>query len=171
MDALNCLFTRRSVRTFTPEPVSMDVIQELIRSAMYAPSAGNQQPWHFVVITNREDLNFIAQSHPYAGMCRQAAGALLICGEPGIAKHGDMWIQDCAAATENFLLALHAKGLGGVYVGVFPREERMKPLAMHFGLPGSIVPFSLVPFGLPAEMPEQPDRFKAERIHVDHWQR
>ena len=169
MDAMDCLLTRRSVRAFTPEPVGPATVRELLRAAMFAPSAGDQQPWHFVAVTRREDLDFIAQVHPYAGMCRQAAGAVLVCGEPGVARHPEMWLQDCAAATQNLLLALHAKGLGGVYVGVFPREERMKPLAARFGLPASIVPFSLVPFGHPAGVPEQPDRFKIERIHLDRW--
>ncbi|HNX30932.1 MAG TPA: nitroreductase family protein [Holophaga sp.] len=169
MDAMDCLFTRRSIRSFKPEPLSPDAVREPIRAAMYAPSAGNQRPWHFLVVSRREDLAFIARIHPYAGMCLQAAGAVLVCGEPGLAKYPDMWVQDCAAATQNLLLALHAEGLGGVYVGVHPREERMKPLAAHFGLPASIVPFSLVPYGRPATVPEQPDRFMAERIRTDRW--
>lgn len=169
MDAMDCLFTRRSIRAFGPDPVPDDAIQAALRAAMHAPSANNEQPWHFLRITTGEDLDFTARAHPYAAMCRQAAGAVLVCADPALFRSGDMWIQDCAAATENLLLALHAQGLGGVWVGVFPRPERMAPLADHFGLPPQIIPFALVPFGRPAGSAPMPPRELQGRIHRDRW--
>ena len=169
MDALEALTTRRSIRAFTGRPVSIELVHELIRAAMHAPSAGNEQPWHFIIITDREILDHIPDDHPYAGMLTEATVAVLVCGDPRQERHPGMWVQDCAAATQNLLLAAHAKGLGAVWVGVHPREDRIAPLRQRIEMPAEIVPFALVPLGYPAEHPEREDRFRAELIHMNHW--
>jgi len=169
MDALEALKTRRSIRAFTSRPVSMDVVRELIQAAMHAPSAGNEQPWHFLIITDREILDHVPDYHPYAGMLSEAPVAVLVCGDPRQEKHPGMWVQDCAAATQNLLLAAHAKGLGAVWVGIHPREDRIEPLRKLIDLPEHIVPFALIPLGHPAERPELDDRFRPELIHLNKW--
>jgi len=169
MDALEALNTRRSIRAFTPRPVSLDIVRELITAAMHAPSAGNEQPWHFLILTDREILDKIPDFHPYAGMLGECPVAVLICGDPRQEKHPGMWVQDLAAATQNFLLAAHAKGLGAVWVGVHPREDRMEPLRRLIALPEVIVPFALIPIGHPAETPESEDRYRPELIHLNKW--
>lgn len=169
MDALEALKTRRSIRAFTPRPVSLDVVRELVRAAMHAPSAGNEQPWHFLILTERELLDRIPDFHPYAGMVSEAPVAILVCGDTRQERHPGMWVQDCAAATQNLLLAAHAKGLGAVWVGIHPREDRIDPIRRLIALPEAIVPFALVPVGHPAETPEQEDRFRPERIHLNVW--
>src|SRR5512142_911151 len=108
MDALEAILTRRSVRRYTPEPIAEELLHELLDAAMHAPSAGNEQPWHFVVVTDRETLAAIPRFHPYAVMLRQAPAAIVVCGDPTLEKYHGYWVQDCAAATENLLLAAHA---------------------------------------------------------------
>lgn len=169
MDALEALNTRRSIRAFTPRPVSLDLVRELIRAAMHAPSAGNEQPWHFLIITERDLLERIPDFHPYAGMLSEAPVAVLVCGDTRQEKHPGMWVQDCAAATQNLLLAAHAKGLGAVWVGIHPREDRIEPVRRLIDLPEAIVPFALIPVGHPAETPEQEDRYRPELIHLNKW--
>ena len=169
MDALEALNTRRSIRAFTPRPVSLEIVRELVRAAMHAPSAGNEQPWHFVILTDRELLDKIPDFHPYAGMLAEAPVAVLVCGDPRQEKHPGMWVQDCAAATQNLLLAAHAKGLGAVWVGVHPREDRIEPLRRLMALPEVVIPFALIPIGHPAETPESEDRYRPELIHLNKW--
>jgi len=169
MDALNAILTRRSIRSYAPNPVSLETLKELVQAGMFAPSAADEQPWYFVIITDRETLDRIPTIHPYASMMAEVSGAILVCGSPDLARHGEMWIQDCSAATENILLAAHAKGLGSVWVGVYPREERMAPLRLLLGIPSHVNPFALLPIGVPAEQPEVSERHHPERVRVNHW--
>jgi nitroreductase len=169
MDALEALITRRSSRSFTSRPVSLDLVRELIRAAMHAPSAGNEQPWHFLILTNREVLDKIPEFHPYAGMVAEAPVAVLVCADPRQEKHPGMWVQDLSAATENLLVAAHAKGLGAVWVALHPREDRVQAIQKLAALPEPFVPFALVPLGHTAEKPEPEDRFRPELIHLNKW--
>lgn len=169
MDALTCLMTRRSIRAYAPGDVSDDLLGKLLRAAMAAPSAGNAQPWHFVAIRDRASLDAIANFHPYARMCRQAPLAILICAEPAREKYKGFWVQDCSAATMNLLLAAHALGLGAVWVGVYPEQDRMEGFRKLLGLPAGIAPFALAPVGHPAQKAGEADRFAPDRVHADRW--
>ncbi len=160
---------RRSIRKYTADPVGMKDIEAIIRAGMNAPSARNQQPWQFIVITDRATLDKIPAYHPNAGMVRQAPAAILVCADLSLVQSEGFWIQDCAAATENMLLEITARGLGGVWTGIYPREERVNGLQKLFGLPDSIVPFSLVPLGHPAEEKPPKNEFKRDRIHLNKW--
>ena len=169
MDAIEALITRRSIRSFTSRPVSLDLVRELIRAAMHAPSAGNEQPWHFVILTNREILDRISEFHPYAGMVSECPVAVLACADPRQEKHPGMWLQDLSAATENLLLAAHAHGLGAVWVALHPREDRVQAMQKLVQLPEPIIPFALIPIGHPAEKTDPEERFRPELIHLDKW--
>lgn len=169
MDVLEAILDRRSIRRFTAEDVSREAEQVLLRSAMYAPSAGNQRPWHFVVLRARHLLDAIQTFHPYAGMLREAPLAVLVCADLALETHPGYWMVDCAASTENLLLAAHGLGLGAVWLGVFPREERMDGMTRLLSLPQSVRPFALVAVGHPAEHPPRPERFMPERIHRDRF--
>jgi nitroreductase len=170
MDALEAIFTRRSIRKYTPEPVSEEDLKTLLAAAMSAPSAGNQQPWEFIVIDDRKILDAIPQVHPYSKMLLEASLAILVCGNLEIERHRGYWIQDCSAATQNILLAARALGLGTVWLGVTPNEARVSGIGQLLKLPKSIVPFSLIAVGHPAEEKGRADRFKPERIHRNGWQ-
>lgn len=170
MDALEAILTRRSTRTYRKKDVPPELLRELLKAAMHAPSAADEQPWYFVVINDPSLLERIPSLHPYAGMVSQAPVAVMLCGDPAREQHAGMWVQDCAAATQNLLLAAHAKGLGSVWVGVYPREERMAPLRKLLGIPERILPFALLPLGYPGDAPEaREDRFNEDRIRTNHW--
>ncbi len=165
---MDFIMTRRSIRAYTDRPVSEESVTQLLRAAMAAPSAKNQQPWHFVVVRDRDLLEAIARSTPYSGMTRDAQLAVVVCAAADERDPG-YWPQDCAAATENLLLAANTLGLGAVWLGFYPLPERVEALRGLLGIPEDVVPFSVVPVGYPAEHPARVDRFDPQRIHSDRW--
>jgi nitroreductase len=169
MNTLEAIRSRRSVRNFVSKPVPQELIEELLRAAMSAPSAGNQQPWQFLVIRNRELLDSITSVTPNAKMCREAQAAILVCGDKSKEKYDGFWVQDCSAATQNILLAAHDRGLGAVWTGIYPIPERVSGFRDLFELPEDIVPFCLVPLGFPAREVPPVDRYRGERVHFDSW--
>ncbi len=174
MDKLNnpvidAILKRRSIRRYSGRPVDKSDIDIVLKAAMHAPSARNQQPWHFMVIDRQDLLERIADIHPYASMLPQAELAILILGDENLELSKGYWPVDCAAATQNILLAAHALGLGAVWLGVYPREERQKGLSELFRLPGNIHPFSLVSVGYPAEKKAPAERFNSERVRRNGW--
>jgi nitroreductase len=169
MDTLEAIFSRRSVRIYTAKPVSHQVLHDVLKAAMSAPSAGNERPWHFIVLTDRAVLDEIPKFHPYSAMLKHAQVAILVCGELTLERHAGYWVLDCAAATQNMLLAAHAKGLGAVWCGIYPTEDRIRNLRRLLKLPEHVVPFSLVPLGFPAETKEVHDRFDRLRVHENRW--
>ena len=169
MDAIQALLTRRAVREFTAEPVSENQVETLLCAAMHAPSACNQQPWHFIVVNTRDQLHAIAGVHPYAQMLKQAPLAVIVCADLTLETCPGNWAIDCSAAMENLLLAAHAIGLGGVWVGVHPVEQRVKDFQALLGLPAFAMPLCLAAIGHPAGTLPKADRFKPERIHQNAW--
>lgn len=169
MEAIDCLLNRRSIRKFTGAPVSQEMLNRLLEAGMYAPSARNYQPWHFVLITEKHLREKVCDFHPYASMLPEAAAGILVCGDLEKEPNEAYINQNCAAATQNILLAAYALGLGAVWLGVYPREARIEGARNLFGLPPHILPVSLIALGFPAEEKERPLRFKAERIHLNHW--
>lgn len=169
METIKAIFTRRSIRKYTDKKVSKKIIDLMLKSAMYAPSARNYQPWHFIVVKDKSILKSITKVHPHAQMLNDAAVAILVCGDKSIEPSEEYLNQNCAAATQNILLAAHAKKLGAVWLGVYPREERMKGIIELFNLPENILPVSLISIGYPAEEKEMPDRYKADRIRINKW--
>ena len=169
---LQTIMTRTSVRAFLDRTVSDETIELLLKAAMAAPSAKNSQPWAFVVIKNRALLENLGASLPNAKMTATAPAAVVICGDlnkalPGEAR--EYWIQDAAAATENFLLAAHALGLGAVWTGVHPISERIMILKNALRLPENVEPFCLIPFGWPAEPGTIKDKWDTSIVHQDIW--
>lgn len=166
---MNAIFSRHSIRKYSEEEVSEKTLEQLLRAAMAAPSAGNEQPWHFIVIRDRSILAGFPKFHPHAGMAPEAACAIVICGDLSLEKHAGFWVQDCSAATENLLLEAQERGLGAVWVGLYPNEDRVKETRKLLHLPEHIIPLALVPIGHPAEKREVGDRFNPDRIHHDGW--
>ena len=169
MDILQALLGRRSIRRYTSGVVDDDALTMILRAAMAAPSAGNERPWHFIIIRNRDTLRALSQAHPYAEMVASAALAIIVCADINVVKHRDYWPQDCSAATENILLATHGLGLGSVWVGVYPREARVAEIRRVVPLPDHVIPFSLLPLGVPDEQKSAAGRFSEDRIHEEHW--
>jgi nitroreductase len=136
---------------------------------MSAPSAGNQQPWQLLVLTDPGLRAEIPAFHPYARMVPEAPLAILVCGDLQRESFKGYWIQDCSAATQNLLLAAHAAGLGAVWVGIYPNQERVSRLRRLLALPAHIVPLALVPVGYPAERVPPADRYDPSRVHRNRW--
>jgi nitroreductase len=169
MEAYEAIITRRSIRAYTAEPVSEGLIKELLAAAMSAPSASNRQPWHFLIITERHQLDAMTSILPFGQMLKQAPLAIVICGDRERQPMDGYWVQDCSAATQNILLAAHAKGLGAVWLGVYPREERIQELTRLLGLPEQVPPLAVLSIGYPAEHKEPAGRYDDSRIHRDRW--
>jgi nitroreductase len=166
---MNSLFARRSIRHYTKEPIKLEIIELLLKAAMAAPSAGNQQPWHFIVIQDRRILDDIPNIHPYAQMTTEASVAILVCGDLRTEKHPGFWVQDCSAATENILIEACELGLGAVWVGLYPNEQRMSAFRKLLVMPDQVTPLSLIPVGYPAEHKPPSERYDMTKIHYNRW--
>ncbi len=169
MDTIDCLLTRRSIRKYTDRPIDNSLVKQLLRAAMAAPSSANEQPWQFVVIRDRKTLGEASKIHTFSYMLDQAALAILVCEDPTFEVNTGRGPLDCSAATMSILLAAHALGLGAVWVGIFPVQERMEKTRSLLGIPAHIIPISLVSLGYADEKPHSEDRFKQERVHYDRW--
>jgi nitroreductase len=169
LDAIEAIHTRRSIRKFEDKPIPDDLIKEILAAGMTAPSAGNEQPWHFLVITDRGVLDRIPDIHPYAAMTREAQVGILVCGDVSLEKYEGYWVQDCSAAVENMLVAIRALGLGAVWTGVYPTEDRVRNFRELFELPDNIMPFAFIPIGYPAQESRRMNRFREDRVHRNKW--
>ena len=164
---IQTIFARRSIRKYTVEPVSETDIKTLLEAAMAAPSASNRKPWQFVVVTERQTLDRLAEVHPHGKMLFEATLCIAACGD--LTEMERFWVQDCSAATENLLLAATALGLSAVWLGVYPREERVAAVRQVLGIPETIVPLNLISIGHPAEQKESRTQYDGRRVHREHW--
>ena len=170
-DPLGFIFGRRSIRVYAPGKVSDEVVTRLLEAAMAAPSAVAKDPWRFVVIRNPQKLSAIADILPNGKMLATAAVGIVVCGELAAAhdKQLSYLLQDCSAAIENLLLAAHALGLGACWLGVHPREERVKRIAQLLALPEGVIPLACISIGLPGETKEPRTRYNAAYVHYETW--
>ena len=169
MQTMQSILNRRSVRSYTDQSIADEDLEALVRAAMAAPSAGNEQPWHFVVLTDRELLDAIPEFHPYAKMLKNAPAAIVVVGDETLEKHKGYWVQDCSAATQNILLAAHDLGIGSCWLGVHPVQERVEKMRALLAMPGHVIPFAVVALGYPADEPAHVDRYNPDRVHRNGW--
>ena len=170
--AIKNIMTRTSIRQYTDEPVTKEDIETMLRAGMAAPTAVNRQPWHFVVINSKEKLAELAGDNPRGGMLKQAALAIVVCGNMDKALPGQgqgFWVQDCSAATENILLAANALGLGAVWTGLYPDENRAASVAKVLKLPQAFIPLCTIVIGHPAEQPQPKDKWKPENVSYNEF--
>jgi nitroreductase len=159
------IFERISIRKYENRPVEEEKIRQILKAAMAAPSAGNQQPWEFYVVRDPEMIRKLADTTPYS---KSAAGAPVVI-VPCYRTNG-LWAPmydtiDLSIATENMLLEITSLGLGAVWMGIAPIEDRILAVDRILGLGEDLHSFALVPVGYPAESRPQQDRFQEERIH------
>ena len=166
-ELIQTIFARRSIRKYTAEPVSEADVKTLLKAAMAAPSASNRKPWQFVVVTERQTLDALAEAHPHGKMLFKATLCIAVCGD--LTTFERFWVQDCSAATENLLLAATALGLGAVWLGVYPREDRVAAVRQVLGLPETISPLNLVSIGHPAEEKKPRTQYDEGRVHRERW--
>ncbi|MBZ4643074.1 MAG: nitroreductase [Deferribacteraceae bacterium] len=169
MDVITAIKTRRSIRSFKPTPVEKEKVNELLKLAMCAPSAGNQQPWHFIVVDDTGIKNKIADMHPYAKMLYDAPLGIIVLADTTLEKYKGYWVQDCSAAIMNILTGAPALNLQTVWCGIYPTEERVKEFKDFFDLPDNIIPLGLVIVGYSDKKGFEVDRFKPERIHYNKF--
>ena len=166
-ELIRAIFARRSIRKYTAELISEKDVKTMLEAAMAAPSASNRKPWHFIAVTDRQILDNLARAHPYGKMLLEAPLCIAVCGDKNISSR--YWVQDCSAATENLLLAATALGLGAVWLGVHPREERVNPIRKVLNIPENIVPLNLISIDHPAEEKEPRTQYDELRVHLERW--
>ena len=171
---LENIATRTSVRAYTSEPVPEEMVEQLLRAGMAAPSAMNRQPWEFIVVNDRVALDTLAAHLKYAKMLTQAPLAIIVCAEKmittrdGVTRENHFWEHDASAAAENILLAAHALGLGAVWTAASD-PERSAIVRETLGITGTVIPLCVIPIGFPAEDPAPKDKWKPEKIHYNKW--
>ncbi len=169
MDTLEAIFTRRSIRKFSDKAISDQEITQLLQAAMAAPSAGNAQPWRFIVVREQADFDAIAARHPYAQMAKQSSACIVVCADLSAEKYPGYWPQDCAAAIQNMLLAARAMGIGTVWTGVTPDAERSNAFKDYFALPEQAEVLGIVVCGYPDQPFTQRDTYKEEHVFYGKW--
>jgi nitroreductase len=169
METLKAILSRRSIRKYSSREIPEAHYEIMLKAGMHAPSARNRQPWHFIIVSDREMLNRLAESSPSWKMLSSAARAIVVCGDTKAEDAESFLIQDCSAATQNILLAAHELGLGAVWLGVHPREDRVNDIVRFLHLPAEITPVSMIAIGYPDEERDSEDRYLAERVHFDRW--
>ena len=160
------ILSRHSVRKFTGESIKENDLNIILKAAMAAPSAMNIQPWSFIIVTDKVILNNLCKALPYAKMLDKAGAAIIVCGD----SKEDNWVVDCAAATENILLAAHALGYGAVWTAVYKYESRIEPVRNECKIPKDIIPLNVIPIGIPLEKNSKSiDKYKENKIHKNVW--
>ena len=167
--ALDNIFARKSVRSYTDEPVSPEQVETILKAAMAAPSGMNMQPWRFVVVTDQKVKDKLAVG--FNKMIAKAPVVIIVCGKTTnkLGAPNKNWTADCAASTENLLLAVEALGLGAVWTACYPYEDRMNPTVEALELPENISPYCIVPIGHPAGNDKPKDKWNPENIHYEKW--
>lgn len=169
---INNIMTRTSIRQYESRTIESDKVETMLRAAMAAPTAVNKQPWAFVVIDNRAQLDTLASLTKSHQMLAQAPLAIVVCGDMNKALEDEArpyWIEDCSAAMENLLLSAHGLGLGAVWLGVYPIQDRIDVISQALNLPSHIVPLGIASIGYPAQTPEPKDKWNPEAVHYNKW--
>lgn len=164
---MDAVMSRKSIRKFTGKEVTQAQLEQLLRAAMQAPSAHNQQPWEFIVVQKREMLVRLSQVHRYSGPMENAAAGVIVLRRQG--EFTPHWPQDLSAAVENLLIEAEAMGLGAVWMGIYPDRERMELLKGIFSLPEGTEVFAMVALGWPAEEKTAVPRFDPKRVHWEAY--
>ncbi|MDD3123917.1 MAG: nitroreductase family protein [Candidatus Izemoplasmatales bacterium] len=167
MELKEAMLKRRSVRSFSPEKIREENINQLLHYAMAGPSACNRRPWEFYVVTNEEILEKLRQSTRYSNM--NAPLAIVVCGNMKKAlpmQMQDFWIQDCSAAMENILLGVTSLNLGACWVGVLPQKRPVERVKKILSVDDNIIPLGIAFIGYPLETPEARDQYDINKIHI-----
>lgn len=169
METFHTIINRRSIRKYKFGKIEDEKINQLLKAAMYAPSAMNLQPWHFIIINNQKVLDETVKSIPYAEMIKQSGNAILVCGDVSLEKNESWLIQNCSAAVQNILLAAYDMQLGSCWIAVHGMPDVVKNVVKQFNLPQNIIPIALVALGYPEEVVNAEERFIQEKVHFNKW--
>jgi nitroreductase len=166
---MNAIFIRKSVRSYTDRAVSKEDLHDLLHAGMSAPSANNDRPWQFILVTDKALLEKIPMDN-YTQAVKSAQAAIIVCGDNSNDMiHNALNVIDCTAAIENILVEAADKGLGSVYYAAYPMEQRIAHLREVFKLPENIVPYAVLPIGWPENKLTESDRYDASMVHENRW--
>lgn len=168
---MDSIFNRRSIRKYKNIPVEKGKVEKLLRAAMQAPSAGNQQPWEFIVVEDKDKLKELSKTSPYSKMVADSAVTFVLLSRKKDLIFPNCVLEDMGAAAENLLLEAVDLGLGAVWLGVATVKERMDYVKKLFNLPDDIEGFCLIPVGYPDDSQQNKfvDRFEANRVHYEKF--
>ena len=179
---LNNIHQRKSVRTYSDKKVSDEVVTELLKAAMAAPTGMNVQPWYFVVLRDTSQYDRIFESNGNMRMFKESSVVIVLCADttvtrsprnnptaPAVTTPNAIWRDDMGACTENLLLAAEAYGLGACWTACYPFLDRMNSIKKHLNLPANVVPYSVVPIGYPRLDEKPKDKWKPEKVHYGRW--
>ncbi len=169
MNIFEAIATRRSIRKFTDEVVSDAQVTQILEAGMAAPSAGNAQPWRFIVVREKQAMEDIAKLHPYAQMAKESSVCIAVCADTQVEKHAGFWVQDCSAAIQNMLLAARGLGIGTVWTGITPVQERAAAFKEFFALPDHVEILGIVVCGYPDQPFKARDTFDAGKVFTEKW--
>ena len=176
------ILSRKSVRSYTGDTIPAATLENILRAAQAAPSGRDWRPWSFVVVTPDQDLEVIFGDNFNMRMYKEAGAIVILCADPipmgpprdnpagpDVAQVNHLWRDDLGAATENLLLAVEAYGLGACWTACYPYPERMDPIRAAVGLPPTVVPYAVVPIGVPSGDTQPKDKWDPERVHYNRW--
>ncbi len=168
---MNEILTRTSVRSFTAQQVEPEKVELLLKAAMQAPSAGNQQSWEFIVVNERQQLDELVNVSPYANSLKSAPMAIVMLNNTTTYRFGDYAPQDLGACAQNIQLMCEHLGLGAVWLGVMPDQDRMDFISKFYDLPKEIEPFAILSIGYPQTKKEATSRYDASRVGYNGYKK
>jgi len=165
MEVKSAILKRRSIRKYLDKEIDDSIVEELLISAMAAPSACNKTPWEFYVVKNKQILEKLEDTAYFRTL--KSPLKIVVCGNKDLFMTPDdtMWVQDLSAAIENILLTVTDLGLGACWCGVYPREVRMNRTIETLNLPKTIIPMGIVCIGYPDEEKEERTQYDKNKIH------
>lgn len=166
---MSLIFKRHSVRKFKDDIVPDVIIENLLKAGMQAPSSCNSQPWEFVVVSKDEDKKAISEMHQFAKPAAGASHLIITLGNLNEAKVIGMIEQDLGACNENILLQATHEGLGAVWLGFHPIEDRTLRLKEYLNIPDYCIPFSVICVGYPAVESQVHLRYDKSKVHFDRY--
>jgi nitroreductase len=168
MDTIKAIMTRRSIRSWTNEPIAERERKTILEAAMNAPSAADARPWHFITM---DEPWVIKQFTGLGGteMLAESTFMVLVCGDAGKEIYPGFWPQDCACSAQNMQLAAHDIGIGCVWIAIYPLDERVQVCRKILGIPETITPFALLAMGVPNEVLPPETRYDEVRLHENKW--
>lgn len=162
---MNSVFKRVSIRDYLDKPVEQNKIDLILKAGMQAPSAKNEQPWEFYIVTNKKALEALSNTSDYSTCILKAPICIVPCMKKDNPCH-EYAIQDMSASVENILLEITELNLGGVYMGVYPSVKRVDYVRKTLEVPEELIPFCLIPVGYPKQTREQVSRYDEKKVHI-----
>lgn len=169
MDLLEAIFSRRSIRKYSGEPITEEDLTTVLKAGFHAPSAHNHRPWEFIIVKDKKKFEQIAQIHSYAKMLPQADVCIFVCGDQTKESMIGFLVEDCSAAIQNMLLAAHGIGLGAVWCGIYPVTGITKKIKKILDLPPAVLPVGMIVLGHKGEDKAMDDRYDAVKVHYEQW--